>query len=157
MQPWLLQLLLLSVAWWCHHENAGSFTSAGIVFCCILPHLTHSNFVLLLLWSYFSWRDPLKCFFFPSILRISCEQFEEGRRTANHNKNKVCRNVSEINKALGDSESVLGLGHFMRLKEWARENQGGDFRGFSFYAFSYDKQYWLYHTITGNLCLELEF
>lgn len=34
----------------------------------------------------------------------------------------MCRNVSEIRKDLGDSESVLGLSHFFKVvKELARE------------------------------------
>lgn len=69
----------------------------------------------------------------------------------------MSRSVSEINKTLGDFRRVFRLCHFIRLKKRARKHQSGDLRGFSFYAFSYDKQYWLYHTIIWNVCLEFGF
>lgn len=69
----------------------------------------------------------------------------------------MSRSVSEINKTLGNFRRVFRLCHFIRLKKRARKHQSGDLRGFSFYAFSYDKQYWLYHTIIWNVCLEFGF
>lgn len=58
----------------------------------------------------------------------------------------MSRSDSEINKTLCNTRRVFRLCHFIWLRKWARKTSEWDLRGFPFYAFTYDKQYWLYHS-----------
>lgn len=151
MQPWPAAVVFL----WSYHEQAGSVllwaSMASQILWFFFCHVESSLVKLFFL------KRPPK--FFP---RDSWNQlrtvWRRKKKLANHNKNKE-RWIEAFQRLIKLCEILEGfrLCHFIRLEKWARKHQSRDLRGFSFYAFSYNKQYWLFHGIVGNFGIEFGF